>query len=90
MLPLIPSSTLTRTREFVTEEWNTWFSGGRAAAIAGGWKGVVMANLAIIDPVTSYNYFASSSFDVSTLDGGASRTWYMAFAAGELCIDIHY
>lgn len=82
MIPLLPSSTLTRKQAFVTEEWNTYFSDGRAATVTGGWKGILYANLAIIDPVTSYNFFANSTFDVSWLDGGASRTWYMALAAG--------
>ncbi|KAG0648941.1 glycoside hydrolase [Hyphodiscus hymeniophilus] len=36
MLPLLPCSTLTRTKEFVTEEWNTFFSDGRADAVLGG------------------------------------------------------
>jgi endo-1,3(4)-beta-glucanase len=83
MLPLLPSSTLTRTNEFVTEEWNTYFSNGRADSIVGGWKGILYANLAIIDPTTSWNFFAQSGFDPSWLDGGASQTWYLALAAGE-------
>jgi endo-1,3(4)-beta-glucanase len=82
MIPLLPSSTLTRTTEFVSEEWATYFDNGRVDAIVGGWKGILYANYAIIDPDTSYNFFAQSGFDASWLDGGASRTWYMAFAAG--------
>jgi endo-1,3(4)-beta-glucanase len=82
MLPLLPSSTLTRTKAFVSEEWNTYFSRGRADAIVGGWKGILYANLAIIDPVTSFNFFNAASFDMSWLDGGASKTWYLALAAG--------
>ncbi len=84
MLPLIPSSTLTRTKEFVEEEWNKYFSNGRADAVAGAWKGILYANLAIIDPVTSFNFFNSGSFDPGCLDGGASRTWYLALAIGTL------
>ncbi|KAF4635855.1 hypothetical protein G7Y89_g2233 [Cudoniella acicularis] len=82
MLPLLPSSTLTRTVNFVTQEWNTYFSNGRADAVVGGWKGILYANLAIIDPVTAWNFFTNAAFDPSWLDGGASRTWYMALAAG--------
>lgn len=82
MLPLLPSSTLTRTKQFVQEEWNTYFSSGRADAVVGGWKGVLYANLAIIDPVASWAFFASATFDASWLDGGASQTWYLALAAG--------
>jgi endo-1,3(4)-beta-glucanase len=84
MLPLLPSSTITRTQEFVTEEWNTHFSNGRADAVVGGWKGILYANLAIIDPKASWNFFSSSTFDPSWLDGGASQTWYLALAAGML------
>ncbi|KAB8299979.1 hypothetical protein EYC80_000221 [Monilinia laxa] len=82
MLPLLPHSTLTRTEEFVTEEWNTYFSNGRVDSVVGGWRGILYANLAIVDPRTSWNFFAQSAFDASWLDGGASRTWYLALAAG--------
>jgi endo-1,3(4)-beta-glucanase len=83
MLPLLPSSTLTRTPTFVQQEWDTYFSNGRAEAVVGGWKGILFANYAIIDPVAAWNFFVSTTFDESWLDGGASRTWYLAFAAGE-------
>jgi endo-1,3(4)-beta-glucanase len=82
MLPLLPSSTLTRTTEFVQEEWDTYFSNGRAEAVQGGWKGVLFANLALINPTASWNFFTASNWDASWLDGGASRTWYLALAAG--------
>ena len=80
MLPLLPFSTLTRTKQFVTEEWATYFT-NYAATVTGGWKGILYANLAIIDPTTSYNFFSNSSFDYSFLDGGASRTWYLTWSA---------
>lgn len=83
MIPLLPSSTLTRTGTFVTEEWNAYFSNGRADSVAGGWRGLLYANLAIIDPVTSFKFFNNTNFDNSWLDGGASKTWYLAFAAGK-------
>jgi len=51
--------------------------------VVGGWKGILFANYAIIDPVAAWNFFVSTTFDESWLDGGASRTWYLAFAAGE-------
>ena len=83
MLPLLPSSTLTRTTRFVQEEWDTYFSNGRADAVQGGWKGILYANLAIVDAKTSWSFFSQAGFDASWLDGGASRTWYLALAAGE-------
>lgn len=82
MLPLNPASAYTRTPTFVQEEWDRYFSNGRANAVGGGWKSILFANLALIDPSTSYNYFAADDFDYTTLDGGASRTWYLAYAAG--------
>jgi endo-1,3(4)-beta-glucanase len=82
MIPLLPSSTLTRTKKFVTEEWNTFFSNGRAEAVVGGWKGILFSNLAIIDPVRSFNFFNDAGFDAGWLDGGASKTWYLTLAAG--------
>jgi len=84
MLPLLPSSTLTRSVIFVQEEWDAYFSNGRADTVTGGWKGVLFANLAIVDAKTSWDLFAVAGFDASWLDGGASRTWYMALAAGEI------
>lgn len=85
MIPLNPSSTLTRTQQFVSEEWNTYFADNAVDAaknVGGGWKGILYANLAIIDPRTSFNFFNQANFDASWLDGGASRTWYLAYAAG--------
>ncbi|OCK79392.1 glycoside hydrolase family 81 protein [Lepidopterella palustris CBS 459.81] len=82
MIPLNPSSAYTRTATFVKEEWATFFANGKADTVQGGWKGILYANLALIDPVTSYNFFANTSFDSGYLDGGASRTWYLAYAAG--------
>lgn len=44
MIPLMPFSTLTRTEEFVTEEWNTYFADGQvdpASNVVGGWKGIL-------------------------------------------------
>jgi len=83
MIPLMPSSTLTRTKEFVLEEWETVFSNGRVDSVAGGWRGILYANLAIIDPTAAWNFFSQSNFDVGWIDGGASLTWYLALAAGK-------
>ncbi len=85
MIPLMPFSTLCRSQNFVAEEWNTYFGDGQVAqarSVQGGWKGVLYANLAIINPTAAFNFFNQQNFDASWLDGGASRTWYLAFAAG--------
>ena len=87
MIPLNPSSALTRTNKFVTEEWNAYFKDGAvdpASKVQGGWKGILYANLALTDPVSSYNFFTQANFDPSWLDGGASQTWYIAYAAGKI------
>ncbi|MCJ1274857.1 hypothetical protein MMC21_002655 [Puttea exsequens] len=84
MLPLSPSSAYTRPASFILEEWNTYFnhtSPYPASNIQGGWKGILYGNLACIDPRTAWQFFSQQGFYGSWLDGGASRTWYLAFAA---------
>ena len=82
MIPLVPSSGYTRNATFVQQEWNQYFSNGRVDSTDGGWRGILYANLALIDPVTSFNWFNDANFNASYLDGGASRTWYLAYSAG--------
>jgi endo-1,3(4)-beta-glucanase len=85
MIPLMPFSTLCRSQNFVTEEWDTYFGDGKVAQaqdVQGGWRGILYANLAIINPTAAFNFFSQKNFDPSWLDGGASRTWYLALAAG--------
>ena len=90
MIPLQPFSSLIRTKQFVTEEWETYFADNAvnpASNVTGGWRGLLYANLALIDPQASFDFFTSSRFDPSYLDGGASQTWYLAFAAGKHFLD---
>lgn len=87
MLPLLPSSAYVRNQNFVQQEWDVMFASQAAAPaqnVVGGWKGVLYANLALIDPEASWEFFAQGNFDYSWIDGGASRTWYLAYAAGKL------
>jgi endo-1,3(4)-beta-glucanase len=82
MIPLAPNSGLTRSANFVKEEWSTYFDNGRADSIStGGWKGIVYASLTFVDPKTSWNFFSQTNFDPNWIDGGASRSWYLAQAA---------
>ncbi|KAJ5893793.1 hypothetical protein N7495_005484 [Penicillium taxi] len=84
MLPLLPNSAYTRQRDFVAEEWKAMFATNGAAPaddVEGGWKGVLYANLALIDPKASWDFFAQDDFDYNWIDGGASRVWYLAYAA---------
>lgn len=83
MIPLNPSSAYTRSKQYVQEEWDTYFSNGRVDAVQGGWKCILYANLALIDPQKAYNFFADPNFN-TPLDGGASRTWYLAYTAAML------
>ncbi|CAN8097961.1 unnamed protein product [Discula destructiva] len=81
MLPLLPSTTYIRPANFVTQEWNQYFSNGRVDSVVGGWRGILYGNLATIEPEEAYAWFNQTAFDASWLDGGASLTWYLAFAA---------
>lgn len=86
MIPLLPCTPLVRSAEFVTQEWNDFFSNGRVDQIAGGWRGILYANYATIDPKGAWKFFADANFDPSWLDGGASLTWYLAYAAGKFLL----
>lgn len=82
MIPISPASAFTRPAAFVSQEWATYFANGLAESVTTGWKGILYANLAIFDPKTAYEFFAQDGFDAQWLDGGASRTWYLAYCAG--------
>ena len=85
MIPLMPFSPLIRPKRFVQEEWDAFFKPGAvadAANVKGGWQGLIKANQALIDPKASFGWFNRSDFDAGTLDGGATKTWYLALAAG--------
>ena len=81
MIPVHVPSALIRTPNFVREEFNTYMSNGRINEAEGGWRGILYANLALIDPRASYDFFANPGFDMGLLDGGASKTWSLAYAA---------
>lgn len=86
MLPILPFSAFIRSKKFVEEEWDAMFASNSpdpAENVVGGWKGVLYANLALVDPAVSWSFFTQPNFDYSWIDGGASRTWYLAYAAGE-------
>jgi endo-1,3(4)-beta-glucanase len=82
MLPQSPISGYIKSPAFVSEEWSTYFSNGRVDKVAEPWRSILYANLALIDPKTSWNYFDSPQFNWAQLDSGASWTWYLAYAAG--------
>lgn len=85
MIPLLPFSGFTRSAKFVDEEWKAYFADNAfnpAKNVQGGWKGLLYANLANINPTASYNFFTQPNFKPEWLDGGATRSWYIAYAAG--------
>ncbi|KAF2432715.1 endo-1,3-beta-glucanase [Tothia fuscella] len=81
MIPISPITSYIRSGTFVSEEWGLYFANRNISAIQNGWSGILMANLATIDPRTSWQFFADPEFDVVHLDGGASLTWYLTWAA---------
>lgn len=83
MIPLTAISPFIRQPSFVAAEWQA-----KLAAIIGnvnsGWKGILMANLAISDPQSAWTFFTVGFQGPQWLDDGASLTWYLAFVAGLL------
>jgi endo-1,3(4)-beta-glucanase len=80
MLPIMPFSAYIRTPTLVAQEWADYFK-HTITTILSGWRGVLVANYAIVDPVAAWNFFDDVNFDPGLLDGGASRTWYLAWSA---------
>jgi endo-1,3(4)-beta-glucanase len=49
-----------------------------------GWRGILYANLALINPRASFSFFrdgVAGVWDDDWIDGGGSRTWYLVLAA---------
>lgn len=83
MIPILPSTPFVRTKGFVQEEWDAFFSNGRIDDIGNAWKGIIWASYASVEPKKAWEFFSSRSFSPQWLDGGASLTWFMAYSAGE-------
>lgn len=81
MVPITPASGLTRSQEFVTQEWDEKLE-SIVGGLDSGWLGILRSNQALIDPDSAYSFFAQSDFSTAWLDNGASLTWYLALAAG--------
>ena len=80
MIPLTGVSPFIRSKNYVALEWSTKLS-CIINSVDSGWRGILMANLAISDPATAWKFF-TCGFQSSWLDDGASLTWYLAFVAG--------
>ncbi len=81
MIPITPISSFIRHPGFVKEEWDEIIS-NIIKNVDDGWKGILMLNLALLDPRESWNFFANDGFQMKWLDGGMSRTWSLAYIAG--------
>ncbi|KAK9477672.1 endo-1,3(4)-beta-glucanase [Lipomyces japonicus] len=81
MIPITPVSSYMRSPQYVNEEWHALLSNRARELTNSGWKGILYANVALFDAKLSFNFFADPGFKDEWLDGGASRTWYLAYAA---------
>jgi endo-1,3(4)-beta-glucanase len=86
MIPILPPTPFVRVRDFVQEEWETFFSNGRVDDIGNAWKGIIYASYATVQPKLAWQFFSAPQFDPQWLDGGASLTWSLAYAAGEYAV----
>ncbi|RDA88085.1 hypothetical protein CP532_5291 [Ophiocordyceps camponoti-leonardi (nom. inval.)] len=81
MIPILAPTAFVRRPRFVEEEWETYFSKGRIDGVGNAWKSIVYASYATVNPEAAYKFFTSKDFQPQWLDGGASLTWFMAYAA---------
>jgi endo-1,3(4)-beta-glucanase len=81
MLPISPISTYTRSKEFVAEEWQSIFKDGKLAPKSEEWTGILRANQALIDPLASFEFFASDKFNYSRVGMGDSRAYYLFYSS---------
>lgn len=81
MLPITPISSYIRLPKFVSEEWSQVL-GPIVDQIPDGWKGILMLNLALFDPKTSWKWFSRNDWNDCLIDNGMSRTWSLAYISG--------
>ena len=67
-IPITPASSFVRSSRFVQEEWEQKLR-PIVDSIDDGWKGIIMLNVALFDPNTSYAFFSSPNFTTKWLDG---------------------
>lgn len=80
MIPMTPATALIREKTFVGQEWTSLLA-PIIDSVDSGWTGILRSNEALFDAVSAYDFFSSDSFTSTYLDGGASRSWYLAFSA---------
>lgn len=84
----MPFTPYVRTSTLVQQEWDAYFgnySNGFSPyidGVHGGWRGILEADYALVDPTGAYAFFDNSTggFDAEYLDDGASLTWYLVSA----------
>ncbi|KAH7324129.1 endo-1,3(4)-beta-glucanase [Stachybotrys elegans] len=81
MIPVHAPTGYARSKTFIQQEWDVYFSKGRVDAFDNPWKSIAYADYALVNPQVAWNYFNSTSFKAEWIDGGASRSWYMAYVA---------
>ncbi|SCV05343.1 LANO_0H05402g1_1 [Lachancea nothofagi CBS 11611] len=78
-IPITPMSGFIRSPVFVQQEWVE-----KLAAIVNnvedGWRGILMLNRALSDPLSSYSFFVGSTFSTNYLDNGQSKTWSLTYS----------
>ncbi|CDR46125.1 CYFA0S22e00298g1_1 [Cyberlindnera fabianii] len=78
-IPITSFSSFIRSPTFCQEEWNEKLK-AIVNDVNDGWKGIIMLNVALFDPSTSYKFFSDSSFSNSYLDNGQSLTWSLCYS----------
>lgn len=79
-IPVLPISTFIRSSNFVQQEWDQLLK-NIVDNVNDGWKGIIMLNLALCDPILAYSFFSNPQFDKKYLDGGQSLTWSLSYCA---------
>ena len=79
MIPINPMTPYIRKASAVLDEWNVYFK-GKTGNINDGWKGVLYAHYGVYDAVASFNFLKQSYWLPEWVDGGATRSWWVAFA----------
>ncbi|CCD26019.2 endo-1,3(4)-beta-glucanase NDAI_0G02440 [Naumovozyma dairenensis CBS 421] len=78
-IPITPASSFIRSPKFVEEEWEQKLI-GIVGDINDGWKGIIMLNVALFDPIMSFSFFNDPEFKSDFLDNGQSLTWSLAYS----------
>ena len=79
-IPILPISSFIRSSNFVQQEWNQLLK-NIVDNVNDGWKGIIMLNMALCDPIIAYSFFSNPKFNKKYLDGGQSLTWSLTYSA---------